>query len=43
MLKGESEKMQSALEALSPVIVEQMKMDFEEMFIHEVEERGQGK
>ena len=43
VLKGESEKMQSALEALSPVIVEQMKMDFEEMFIHEVEERGQGK
>ena len=43
VLKGDAEKMQSALEALNPVIVEQMNMDFEEMFIREVEERGREK
>ncbi len=43
VLKGDAVKMKSALESLSPVIVEEMAMDFEEMFIHEVEERGQGK
>ncbi len=40
VLRGESDKMQEALETLDPVIVEEMPMDFEEMFIHEVEERG---
>ncbi len=40
VLRGDSEKMKMALEALNPVIVEEMPMDFEEMFIHEVEERG---
>ncbi len=40
VLRGESERMKKALEALEPVIVEEMPMDFEEMFIHEVEERG---
>ena len=43
VLKGDAEKMHSELEALHPVIVEQMNMDFEEMFIREVEERGQEK
>lgn len=41
VLKGEAKKMLSALEELGPVIVEEMPMDFEELFIHEVEERGQ--
>ena len=40
VLRGDAEKMKAALEALGPVIVEQMNMDFEEMFIREVEERG---
>ena len=40
VLKGDAERMQRELEALRPVIVEQMNMDFEEMFIREVEERG---
>ncbi len=40
VLRGESDKMKAALEALKPVIVEEMPMDFEELFIHEVEERG---
>lgn len=39
VLSGDAEKMLSELEGLSPLIVEQMEMDFEEMFIHEVEER----
>ena len=43
VLKGDSEKMKSALEALNPVVVEEMPMDFEEMFIREVEERGHTK
>ncbi len=40
VLKGDADKLSSKLEALSPVIMEQMPMDFEELFIHEVEERG---
>ncbi len=40
VLKGDAEKMKSALEALKPAVAEEMEMDFEEMFIHEVEERG---
>ncbi len=40
VLKGDAERMKAELEALKPVIVEQMPMDFEELFIHEVEERG---
>ena len=39
VLSGEAEKMYTELEGLSPLIVEQMDMDFEEMFIHEVAER----
>ena len=43
VLKGEAKKMLAALEELKPVIVEEMPMDFEELFIHEVEERGHNK
>jgi len=43
VLRGEAKKMLSALEELNPVIVDEMPMDFEEMFIHEVEERGHKK
>ena len=43
VLKGEAKRMLSALEELNPVIVEEMPMDFEELFIHEVEERGHNK
>ncbi|MBP3376351.1 MAG: ABC transporter ATP-binding protein [Clostridia bacterium] len=43
VLKGDAAKMQKALEALDPAIVEQMDMDFEEMFIREVEERGESR
>lgn len=43
VLKGNAEKMKTALEALHPVIVEEMPMDFEELFIKEVEERGEMK
>ena len=39
VLRGDAGKMLSELEGLSPLIVEEMDMDFEEMFIHEVEER----
>lgn len=41
VLKGNAEKMKAALEGLHPVIVEEMPMDFEELFIREVEERGE--
>lgn len=40
VLEGESQVMRAELEKLDPVIVEEMPMDFEEMFIHEVGERG---
>jgi ABC-2 type transport system ATP-binding protein len=40
VLRGEAKRMLSALEELGPAIVEEMPMDFEEMFIHEVEGRG---
>ena len=43
VLRGDAGKMLSGLEALAPLIVEQMDMDFEEMFIHEVEERRNNK
>lgn len=43
VLKGDAEKMKASLEALHPVIVEEMPMDFEELFIREVEERGENK
>lgn len=40
VLEGRAEDMKSSLEKLSPAIVEEMPMDFEEMFIREVEGRG---
>lgn len=40
ILKGEKEAMRTALERLSPVIMEEIPMDFEELFISEVGERG---
>jgi ABC-2 type transport system ATP-binding protein len=40
VLEGQQAQMQSMLEALNPAVIEQMPMDFEEMFIHEVEGRG---
>ena len=43
VLRGEAKAMLSALEELKPAVLEQIPMDFEELFIHEVEERGQRK
>ena len=43
VLRGDAKKMLAALEELGPAIVEEMPMDFEELFIHEVEERGHNK
>jgi ABC-2 type transport system ATP-binding protein len=40
VLEGKGEELEDKLMALSPAVIEQMPMDFEEMFIHEVEERG---
>ncbi len=40
VLKGDSETCRELLQKLEPAVMEEMKMDFEETFIHEVEERG---
>ena len=40
VLEGNESEMKAMLEKLSPAIVEQMPMDFEELFIREVEGRG---
>ncbi|MBR3894651.1 MAG: ABC transporter ATP-binding protein [Clostridia bacterium] len=40
VLQGRSDEMRPLLEALHPAIFEEMPMDFEEMFIYEVGERG---
>lgn len=40
VLEGREDDMKAALEKLSPAVLEQMPMDFEEMFIHEVEGKG---
>ena len=40
VLEGDESEMLEMLKKLNPAIVEQMPMDFEEMFIHEVEGRG---
>lgn len=40
VLEGDENEMRERLSALDPAIIEQMPMDFEEMFIHEVERRG---
>lgn len=40
VLEGQSADMSDRLQALRPLIAEEMKMDFEELFIHSVGERG---
>ena len=40
VLEGKEDEMETALKALEPAVLEQMPMDFEEMFIHEVERKG---
>ena len=40
VLEGNENEMRERLEELSPAVIDQMPMDFEEMFIHEVEGRG---
>ena len=40
VLEGRSEEMREMLGGLKPAVIEQMPMDFEEMFIHEVEGKG---
>ena len=40
VLEGREDEMEAALKALEPAVLEQMPMDFEEMFIHEVERKG---
>ena len=40
VLEGRADDILPKLEALNPAVIEQMNMDFEEMFIHEVEKRG---
>jgi len=38
--EGRADEIRPSLDALHPAVIEQMNMDFEEMFIHEVEKRG---
>ena len=40
VLEGRTDDMRARLNELCPAVIEQMHMDFEEMFIHEVEKRG---
>ena len=40
ILKGKSMEMEEALRCTQPAVLEEMPMDFEEMFIHQVEDRG---
>lgn len=40
VLEGREDEMRSRLEGLNPAVLEQMPMDFEETFIHEVERKG---
>ncbi len=40
VLEGKTEEMRNMLEGLKPAVIEEMPMDFEEMFIHEVEGKG---
>lgn len=40
VLEGESEDMRARLEALSPAIMDEMPLDFEETFIHDVRKEG---
>ncbi len=40
VLEGQSEKMRERLEALSPAVMDEMPLDFEETFIHDVRKDG---
>ena len=40
VLESSSEKMKNLLQGLNPAVLVEMPMDFEEIFIHEVEKRG---
>lgn len=40
VLDGNATELLPQLEALNPAVIEEMRMDFEEVFIHEVEQRG---
>ncbi|MBQ8398347.1 MAG: ABC transporter ATP-binding protein [Clostridia bacterium] len=40
VLEGDAAEMKEALLKLHPAVIEEMPMDFEELFIHEVNERG---
>ena len=42
VLEGDENEMRERLDELNPAIIEQMPMDFEEMFIHEVKREGYG-
>jgi len=43
VLEGESEAMRQELEKLSPAVMDEMPLDFEEMFIHDVQKKGAAK
>ncbi|MBR2407218.1 MAG: hypothetical protein IKB04_09320, partial [Clostridia bacterium] len=40
VLQGNAAELLPQLQALGPAVLEEMRMDFEEVFIHEVEKRG---
>ena len=40
IVKGEAEEIAARLAALGPIFVEEIPVDFEEMFVSEVESRG---
>ncbi len=40
VLEGKSATLKPLLQSLNPAVIEEMPMDFEEIFIHEVEKRG---
>ena len=40
VLEGDSEEMRGKLEALSPAVIDEMPLDFEEAFINDVRRRG---
>ena len=42
ILQGDAEEMKARLTALSPLVIEQFELDFEEVFIHDVTSGGQG-
>jgi hypothetical protein len=40
VLEGESGHMKAQLQALSPAVIEELPLDFEETFIHDVKRQG---